>query len=121
MTIKKLSTGVLAKDVTTTLAGITLVNVDSDDSANVSVFVFDWTSGSPVQLTTSIPNPVIILPDTFQNITASLSSVSFYEIRFVYTFDNDIIFNCYGLTALPFVIGQANNVLHRELSDVELV
>ncbi len=118
-----LSTGVLAKETTVVFAGITIANVDPIDTFSVSVFVIDWSSGSPsLPIPTSIPNPIILPPNTFQQVTANLGSASFYEIRIVCPYDNDLIINCYGLlTSSPFAIVQGNTVLHHELIEVEVM
>ena len=132
MLTTNLTTGVLIRGATTIFEGARLANIDPTETLQVSVFAFDWTSGSPVALTlftaplVPVVNPISLAPNTSQFIfTADLSvlGVSSYEIRFVYPSDSDLVFNCYGLTALPplLAIGLENIVLHSQLKNVELV
>lgn len=115
-----LSTGVLAKDKTTSFAGITMVNLDPDDKRRVFVFVYDWDSGSPVQIPTDIPNPVILNPNTSVRVTANLQNAFFYEVRIFHPGDRDVLVNCYGVSNFPFINGEGNTVLHEDLVEVIL-
>lgn len=123
---KNLTTGVLAKDATTIFAGVAVANLDPTDTMIANVYVIDWSSGSQsaVPLTSSPPNPISVSPKTLTKVTASLpAELTFYEIRIYYQEDDDLTFNCYGLTTgtTPWVFVPGNTVLHHELNESEIL
>ncbi|GAW28499.1 MULTISPECIES: hypothetical protein [unclassified Carboxydocella] len=114
-----LSTGVVRKDASTTQVRINSVNLDPDDQRQITIQVFDWTTGSPTQIGTDIN--VTLNPNKSNSSTvALLVTVTDYEIRVKVPNDEDVIVNTFGETALGVMIG-ANTVLFKDLVKLSLV
>jgi len=112
-----LSTGVIKRDVTSTLAHIEIVNL-SPRPVTVCVFGFDWDTNPPVAIPVTPGSPIVIPANSNRAFDVSLASVSdHYEIRIALPGCQDIIANVFALTAGGNVVA-GNTVLFKELVSV---
>ncbi|MFD4703415.1 hypothetical protein ACFWM3_00985 [Gottfriedia sp. NPDC058432] len=119
---KFLSTGVLRRHSDTQFLTVEAVNLDPDDARSVSVFMFNWSSGSPVILPMVDPTTVTIPPNSYRTFRSFQlpPNLFAYEVRILHPKDQDVIVNVFGLSDIAFDPQEGNNALQHDLAVVKL-
>ncbi|MFB7139891.1 hypothetical protein ACFCYN_09580 [Gottfriedia sp. NPDC056225] len=117
-----LSTGVLRRHSDTQFLTVEALNLDPEDSRSVSVFMFDWSSGSPVILPMVDPTMIVIPPNQYRTFRSfQLPPTLFaYEVRIHHPKDSDVVVNVFGLSDIAFDPQEGNNALQHDLAVVKL-
>ncbi|MDD9266630.1 hypothetical protein ACFPES_06250 [Paenibacillus sp. GCM10023248] len=92
---KMLTTGVLNTVVGQTAAHIEVVNLEAHRSANVTILVIDWNTGSPVIL---FNQSLTMLPNTFMSFSQALAQFH-YEIRLILPAHLNVTANTFAINA----------------------
>lgn len=125
MSHKIKSSGILMNNQTFPIfAHIELLNVDPDNSRNVTVLVLNWGAGEGG---TSQTNPVgtllnfsgTIPPNTQTRLNAIVPSGIHYEIRVTFK-DDDFSVNAFGTAAAGAGWLEGYTVLNRDFFEIEL-
>ncbi|MGE1166335.1 hypothetical protein ACQJ0Y_24540 [Peribacillus simplex] len=117
-----LSTGILRRHSNTLFLTVEAMNVDPDDFRDVTVQMFDWSSGAPVALPLTTPTSQTIPPNQGRSfISAALPAGTFvYEVRIIHPDDKDVVTNVFGLSSFPFDPQEGNNALQHDLAELKL-
>ncbi|AWB43009.1 hypothetical protein DCC85_01345 [Paenibacillus sp. CAA11] len=120
------STGILRRPGNVRYALVDVVNLNRTTSRNVTVEVFDWSSGSPVALqiqpTGSQRCKVKVGPNQTVYLYADISNVRFkYEVRVSRILDRRLIANVFGVTNVPYAPQEGGTVLQRNLVKINRV
>ncbi|MFS0862593.1 hypothetical protein [Fredinandcohnia sp. 179-A 10B2 NHS] len=117
-----LSTGLLRRHSDTLFLVVDAMNADPDDSRRVTVQMFDWSTGSPVQLPMSTPGTQTLPPNQARTfLSQALPNSTFvYEVRVIHPDDKDVVTNVFGLSTFPFNPQEGNNVVQHDLAELKL-
>jgi hypothetical protein len=110
---RMLTTGVLNTVVDQTAAQIEVVNLELARTAEVTVLVIDWNTGSPVIL---MNQSVIMQPNTHMSFNQNVSPFH-YEIRLILPAHTNVIANTFAINAGTFTLAGLT-MSEKELKDL---